>query len=270
MALSVTNLVGFGAGGSAKSMIGLIQATGLSSGLIYALDAGDINSYDGSSENFNDTSGNGNHYFKGLTSGADAGQPTFTGTANALDESAYFVSPGTSAQFGPQAATTFDDGWSNPGGAVTLVHIFYAVGSIFRPFGGNATSAVGNGSMLWGVNGSEKLGVTYSISNVGQASATMSAATTLSAIQFAALAWDVTATSLTMQINSTQETFTTSAVSASGTPPKSWRINDDGLGDQMRTNDRLYATAAWSTKLTTTQLSSLYTLLKQSRFTSLP
>jgi hypothetical protein len=53
-------------------------------------DAGDASSYDGSSQTWLDTSGNGYDFFRGTTSGAAANDPTFNGSAGGLSVNDYF------------------------------------------------------------------------------------------------------------------------------------------------------------------------------------
>lgn len=69
----------FGARGT--SLINTINNLGLSSGLKLCLDAGDLNSYDGSSQTWKDLSGNGADFNRGTGSGSDAADPTFAGVA---------------------------------------------------------------------------------------------------------------------------------------------------------------------------------------------
>jgi hypothetical protein len=71
----------------------IIDDLGLSTGLQICLDAGDIQSYDGSSQTWFDR-GQGNNFFLGTTSGIDGFEPTFNGTAGALTENEYFSSGG--------------------------------------------------------------------------------------------------------------------------------------------------------------------------------
>lgn len=61
-------------------LIHAIRRCGLTSGLQLCLDAGDAASYS-SGQSWLDTSGNGYDFFRGATSGAEASDPTFNGTA---------------------------------------------------------------------------------------------------------------------------------------------------------------------------------------------
>lgn len=64
----------------------LITDTGITADLI--LDAGDANSYNGSSQTWTDLSGSGNHWYRGTSSGSDSTDPTFVGISG--DLSSYF------------------------------------------------------------------------------------------------------------------------------------------------------------------------------------
>lgn len=79
---------------SDKSLSGIIASLGLGTNLRLALDAGDANSYGGTGQTWADTSGNGYDFYLGATSGSEASDPTFTGTAGALSSSEYFSHDG--------------------------------------------------------------------------------------------------------------------------------------------------------------------------------
>lgn len=71
-------------------LIHTIRRCGLTSGLKLCLDAGDANSYSGSGQSWLDTSGNGYDFFRGATSGAEASDPTFNGTAGQRSSGEYW------------------------------------------------------------------------------------------------------------------------------------------------------------------------------------
>ena len=74
------------------TLIEVITTAGLTSGLKLALDAGDINSYDGTAQDWLDTSGNlgADEFHRGSTTGADSNDPTFNGVAGDLTSAEYF------------------------------------------------------------------------------------------------------------------------------------------------------------------------------------
>lgn len=72
---------------AASSVIGYL---GLGTNLEFCLDAADINSYSGSGQTWTDLSGNGYNFLRGTTSGAEATDPTFNGTAGDLRSGTYW------------------------------------------------------------------------------------------------------------------------------------------------------------------------------------
>jgi hypothetical protein len=58
------------------------------------LDAGDSASYSGTGQSWLDTSGNGHDFFRGTTSGSQASDPTFNGTAGARTAANYWLFDG--------------------------------------------------------------------------------------------------------------------------------------------------------------------------------
>jgi hypothetical protein len=73
-----------------KSLWQVIQECGLTSNCKLCLDAGDSSSYDGSSQTWYDLSGNGFDWYCGATSGAEASDPTFNGSAGGKSPSEYW------------------------------------------------------------------------------------------------------------------------------------------------------------------------------------
>lgn len=71
----------------------IAQKLGLATNLKVALDAGAAASYT-SGQSWLDLSGNGEDFFRGTTSGADATDPTFNGTAGRLSSAEYFSTDG--------------------------------------------------------------------------------------------------------------------------------------------------------------------------------
>lgn len=267
MSFTLTQLHGFGAGGSANSMIGILSDLGLTASLVCALDAGDITSYPGSGQTWSDTSGNGNHYQCGTTSGSDANDPTFNGVAGALDQSNYW-SFDTNDYFSPATTTTFDDDWHKDNGTFTLAAVAWFNGSTVHSLGGNDSANIGG---FWRINNSEKISSQWTRTNGGSVNGfTGTTSVTLAAIQFVAVAYDEATTSFMGQVNATQDTDTFVASTATNNPTTDWFISNDTNGNRMGNNDRLYTMMAWNRKLSATELTTLYTALKARRFISLP
>lgn len=79
-------LMGGGGGANDQSLLGIITAAGLTSGLQICLDLGDAASYPGSGTTVSDRSGNGNHF----SFGAAGAAPTWSGgTAGGLSAAEY-------------------------------------------------------------------------------------------------------------------------------------------------------------------------------------
>lgn len=71
--------------GGYETLLATLTALGLTSGLHICLDVGDADSYDGSSQTWTDRSGDSTNFYRGTTSGAEASDPTFNGSAGDLD-----------------------------------------------------------------------------------------------------------------------------------------------------------------------------------------
>ena len=108
MSLAVNHLVGFGAGSAVPTMYQLLQQLQLTTNLNLCVDAGDISSYDGSSQTWTDRAA-GNNLFRGTTSGSEAENPTFVGTAGT--PTAYFSFDGGD-YFISSTSPTYANGWS--------------------------------------------------------------------------------------------------------------------------------------------------------------
>lgn len=89
------------------TMIDVIRHLGLTSGLKLCLDAGDVSSYSGSGQIWNDLSG-GNYFFtRGANTNASSDDPTFNGVAGRQSASEYWSFDGGDAFF----YNTTNPGW---------------------------------------------------------------------------------------------------------------------------------------------------------------
>lgn len=68
----------------------VVRKLGLTANLGYCIDPGDAASYDGSAQTIYDLSGNLVDFYLGPTSGSEATDPTFNGTAGRLSKDEYF------------------------------------------------------------------------------------------------------------------------------------------------------------------------------------
>jgi len=98
-------------GGRGTSLINTLKNLGLTTNLRVCLDAGDLNSYDGTSQTWKDLSGGGYDFFRGTSSSSDSSDPTFNGTAGRLSSGEYLSYDGgdyfTLAQTNPAWVNTF-------------------------------------------------------------------------------------------------------------------------------------------------------------------
>lgn len=129
-AVSASGSAAFSFAGSAlatkteKHLLGIITQANLLTGLKLALDAGDANSYSGSGQDWFDRSGLGNHFFRGATSGAEASDPTFNGSAGGLADTVYWSFD--SGDFFTEANASMDLGDARADGArYTIMIVFY-------------------------------------------------------------------------------------------------------------------------------------------------
>jgi hypothetical protein len=81
-------------GGGDQTLLQMIQAESLTSGLKLCLDAADSASYSGSGQSWLDTSGNGYDFFRGATSASEASDPAFFGAPGAKSLNEYWQNDG--------------------------------------------------------------------------------------------------------------------------------------------------------------------------------
>jgi hypothetical protein len=112
--------------GPNSTMREVIRALNLETSLQLLLDAGDANSYDGSSQTWTDLSGNGNHFYRGSGSGSDAADPTFNGVAGRQSGSDYFGHDGGDwFTLAAGAAPAWQSALHKSGGAFTILQWAY-------------------------------------------------------------------------------------------------------------------------------------------------
>lgn len=108
-----------------SSLINTLRNLSLTTSLQVCLDAGDLNSYDGSSQTWKDLSGGGNDFYRGSGSGSDASDPTFNGTAGRKTTSDYFSYDGADLFTMTQSPPAWQSGMHKAGGAFTLLQWIY-------------------------------------------------------------------------------------------------------------------------------------------------
>ncbi|TIP38933.1 MAG: hypothetical protein E5X76_21250 [Mesorhizobium sp.] len=125
-----------------QSLLTILAQFNLMTGIGLILDAGDKNSAPSGATSWLDVSGAGSNFFLGTTSGADATDPTFNGTAGRLSDAEYFSGDG--GDFFTYSATNLT--WMNSlhkdNALFSGVFWFYPAtlgGAIFGTLGSTAT-----------------------------------------------------------------------------------------------------------------------------------
>jgi hypothetical protein len=253
--------------GLQSTLLAIIGNLGLSSGLKCCLDAGDLNSYDGTSQTWVDASGNGNSFYRGTTSGSDATDPTFNGVAGALADTAYFSTDGGDS-FTEAADLSFADTWGADGTKFTLVGLIYlpsnpaATATLF----GNGTSS----NVLFEVKTNGRISLNCPEDFTLDSSNSLS----LNAWNFVAASMDENggASGTLVRVQSTQTTGN-GARTAPDAATGAYKIGTTSTGANglFPSGTRFSMFAAWNgVALTNTQLSDLYTAIKTLRHTTLP
>lgn len=122
------------------TLIEAITTVGITSGLQFALDAGDSNSYSGSGQKWLDTSGNGQDFFLGADINVDVvDDPTFNGIAGGKSSSEFWTFEGDGAVplfTYDSAPETWMSGLNLDGTTFTMVSVTFdnAFQSMFKSF----------------------------------------------------------------------------------------------------------------------------------------
>lgn len=250
----------------------VIRGLGLTSGLVLCLDAGDIDSYDGSAQTWIDRAA-GNNFFRGTSLAANAEDPTFNGVAGAKSAAEYFSFDGGD-RFTENFTHAYADDWHKNNGAFTLLAVPYigaskaALSQVFNCTGQQTTGAPGV-SMY--INAADTLSLFHAIDDAGSAEVLTSAATVaLNSWNMVAAAFNEATPAADLVINATAEAFVPTVSTATAAKAASVRLCGRSAGDNFESGERLACFAAWSSKLTTAQIAAIYTTLKAVRFPTLP
>lgn len=255
---------GFLPWGARLSLLKMIQRIGADANLNFALDAGDINSWPGSGQEWIDANGSGNNFYRGTNNTTETGEPSFNGTAGRLSESDYWGLPSlTAASFFTEVGTqSYFNNWHKDNAAFSILGVAY------KPAGSGGTlfataPLVSPGLILTvsSVNGRLTLQVSGGFTHT-----TTAALTDNSLNFFAATVNEATgANGCTIQINGTQEFFSSTYSSPSGSD----RAQLAQIGVMGGTSGRNLCIAGASRRWTNTELTDIRTRLKR-RFKSLP
>lgn len=243
-------------------------------GLDFCLDAADINSYDGAGQTWVDLSGNGNSFFRGTTSGSEASDPTFSGTAGKRTASELFSLDGGDL-FSETAAHTFAETWHKDNGACSIVAVaYYGTTDGAITLFSNQSVSLGTGILFRTLAAANNRAPQFVAVNNGSAarSAIMTVGPSTEAVFFVAAAIDesVGANGLTLRVNATTEKFT-STYSSPATIDSNAPYNIAGSNNTASAvaGSRIYAEAGWSRRLSDAELDAIYARVKK-RYTTLP
>jgi hypothetical protein len=253
-----------------KTLMEILTEQALTTGLLFALDAGDSASYDGTSQVWSDTSGAGNHFNRGTTSGADATDPTFNGTAGGRSENEYFSHDG--GDYFTLATGTFDDGWSKNNGAWTGAVVMWPNAAAFHSCMGNANASADDGTLLR-LENTLKPGFYYDPADAA-GHAQLLASSLIATAQkpnFIAGGWDEATTTIRLKVNTqTIEASTSASASSLTNNPEGLSIGAWGDGRQIvPASTRIYMAMAWSRLLTAAELNALGIAIRH-RFPTMP
>lgn len=246
------------------SLTTILGSLGLTSNLKLCLDSGDVASYSGTGQSWLDTSGNGYDFFRGATSSATTDDPTFNGTAGNLTANEFWgFDGGDFFQY-----DTVNESW------MENIHKDNAQATII--YWGYWPAPVGVSSAVCGTRGvstahtgfifQRNAGTTliYVVNNAGASVLNIGMAATMidDAWQFTAVSIDeaVGANGAILQLNSTQELFTSTYASPSaGAASFPLRIGDRGNSDSILLNgSKTGMFAAWDRALTAAELQQVY------------
>jgi hypothetical protein len=251
-----------GALGPDSTMREVIHALGLSANLKLILDAGDNASVASASQAaWSDVSGNGYDFNRGASSASAGDDPTFTGTVGGRSSSDYYALDGGDS-------FTYDssnESWMNAIGQNSA--LFTMAGWVYmtantKALAGTDDPDVNNSSWQFVVTSGTKM-LFRAFNATGDAvNMTSSAAFPLNAWTFFAVSVNEAAGTGFLQINSTQESFTTTYASPLA-PGSAVAMRIAALGGgtlQPASGSRYGAFMAWQggTNLSTAQGSNLF------------
>lgn len=260
---------------SNTKMIDELTNLGLKTSLVCCLDAGDSASYDGSSQTWNDVSGNSNSFFRGATSGATSTDPTFHGTAGNKSSSEYFQTDGGDA-FWQASSLTFMNAWHKDNAAFTMAGWCYIPTSGSSPSLGFFCNWRANSDL--GVRVFLSASPTMVMMNAsgsgsGQAFTTSSNLTLLDQWQFAVVSFSEGSGTSFAQINATAELMTSDDYSSPSSTTAPFGVAIMGIPNlagtglntgafQCADGQRINSLMAWSRAISQSEALALYNATK--------
>lgn len=244
-----------------------ILKLGLTSGLQLCLDAGDAESYDGTSQKWLDRSGGGYDFFRGTDGTSQATDPTFNGTAGAVSSSEYFSDDGGDYLTYDTTIETWMQNLGKSGQSVSVfAHAYFPSDTDAIIFGTNSTAASAGASFGYLASFNK---VVYTVlqtdaqfGNFGGVGPDL----TGSMPKIFACGFATTLTNgqgYTSHIDGTNYSGTVGTDISSSNPSNNMRIMARGDGSRIFPNGaRLYDLAIWSSKLTDANLTALHDATK--------
>lgn len=251
---------------NSRRLRGIINNVGLSAQPAFVLDAGDLASYDGSSQTWTDATGNGNNYFRGADGTAEATDPTFNGSAGDISDATYFSLDGGDF-FRPTAVHTFSDNWHKDSGAVTFI--------IVGQFQAGAASQLIFTTMNGTNDGVELIMLSTEIMRFQHAltnttNETISATAVVptgSGIHMLSVRYSEASLSVEFGIDLTFESFAAGA--STNTDAPGGTCNFFNAAAPMIAGTRVHGMAAWSADIGQAGVSNIYKHLRTRRYTAL-
>lgn len=250
----------------------ILGSLGLTSGLQVCLDAGDITSYDGSSQTWTDTSGGGYSFYRGTTSSSQATDPTFNGVAGRLSTSEYFSYDGGDRFTLAQSAPSWQSGMHKAGGAFTIIQWVY-VGNLtsLAPTdagvgcGDNVSSSSTDDAIAFTNSSSTQNALSISVQNgsnsiIGNRSTLL---LTNNAWQMAGVAVTIDTAAIRFAVNDTTETRTNAGSGGSPsstnshTPMVIGAVAADGYSS-VSSGCRIIGHAVWTQALSAANFAAIY------------
>ena len=242
----------------------IIQRAGQTDSLKLCFDAADAESFT-SGQSWLDRSGNGYDFFLGTTSGADATDPTFNGTAGGRSSSEYFTTGGNDFF----RYDTTNEAWMQTlhkdNAVFSSIAWLYAVDTVgaWGIWGTRGASGTGTGATL--VSNGAGGGLLMSVKNAGADGLTFESATakiTAATWSMAAVSVDEAAGIGLMRLNQLTDTFTsTYTTPAAGDASFTMEILASGnaVNTGVASGNRIASIAIWQGRaLSAYELSVLF------------
>lgn len=251
----------------AINLIDIIRDLGLTTNLQLCLDAGDIRSYDGTSQTWIDQSTSGTNFLRGTTSGSESSDPTFNGSAGRESLNEHFSYNGSQIFTVSGSVPSWASAFHKDNAQLTMLEWCYSsnitsgsqiCGEIFTGNSSTSSTYFGNSSSLGG------LGLSFSVQNAAGSTILL---TSTASLTFSNNAWNMlgvtlneTTGALSFYSNGSFESQTGKTYSSPDTDSAgTFNIGGDTIGPEYENSgNRVAMIAIWSTPLTAAQIASLY------------